>query len=662
MTFLQPILLFGLPLVALPILIHLINRWRHRTVQWGAMMFLLDAKRLTRGMAKLRFWLIMAMRMLAIAALLFAFARPLTSGWLGLAIGGQVETTIVLLDRSASMEQLNSTSRVSKREAALTQLTSVIESTGSGSRLVLIDSVDNVARELDAGVSLSKSLETTATVTSADIPGMLETALEYVVANQTGRTDIWICSDIRENDWNANDGRWSSVREKFQPLEGVKFFLLSDAARASDNVTVRVQNVQQRGAQGNRELQFDVLFRREGDGLPPQTIPCELVINGARSALNVELSGDSYLLQGHRVPIDDEQDGGWGRIEIAADENLIDNTSYFVFADPTVHRTVIVYEDAQVADALRITATAPLAPGITYEAELITADLSGQIDLSTASLLIWQTELPEGVLADQIGGFVKSGRPTMFFPPVRGGDREMFGVRWGDWHEREGAEPYRVTTWRRESDLLADSSSGEPLGLGDLKTDAYRELVSESGRSLARLDEGVPLLLRATNSEGPAYYWATLPVLGKSSLAQDGVALYISTQRALSIGAEAQSLSREIDAGAAEAKDVENWRPLDERLNDVLLSQRWINAGAYAEGERQVALARPEVEDLANVLDADQVNGLFEGLDFRRVEQQTGGSGALTSEVWRAVLAVMVLAMLVEAALCLPERKESVPA
>ncbi|MEZ6147102.1 MAG: BatA domain-containing protein [Planctomycetaceae bacterium] len=119
MTFLQPILLAGLPLVALPILIHLINRWRHRKVEWGAMMFLLDAKRLTRGMAKLRFWLIMAMRMLAIAALLFAFARPLTSGWLGLAIGGQVETTIILLDRSASMEQtdLNSPSPKGKRHS-----------------------------------------------------------------------------------------------------------------------------------------------------------------------------------------------------------------------------------------------------------------------------------------------------------------------------------------------------------------------------------------------------------------------------------------------------------------------------------------------------------------------------------------------------------------
>ncbi|MCA9112122.1 MAG: BatA domain-containing protein, partial [Planctomycetaceae bacterium] len=360
MTFLQPILLVGLPLVALPILIHLINRWRHRTVEWGAMMFLLDAKRLTRGMAKLRFWLIMAMRMLAITALLFAFARPLTSGWLGLAIGGQVETTIILLDRSASMEQTDLHSRVSKRQAALSQLSSMLENTGSGSRLVLIESVDNVAREIDPGQPLNELLDTSPTATSSDIPGMLETALEYVTANLTGRTDIWICSDLREHDWNVNDGRWATAREKFQPLEGVKFFLLSYAERASDNLAVRIENVQKRGAKGEQEVQFDVVLQREGDSLAPQSVPCELVINGVRSTFNMELSGDSALLQGHRIPIEDELAGGWGRVDIPADENLIDNTSYFVFSDSPVHRTVIVYEDAQVADALRIAATAPL--------------------------------------------------------------------------------------------------------------------------------------------------------------------------------------------------------------------------------------------------------------------------------------------------------------
>ena len=37
-------LLVGLPLVALPIIIHLINQRRFQTIDWAAMMFLLDSE------------------------------------------------------------------------------------------------------------------------------------------------------------------------------------------------------------------------------------------------------------------------------------------------------------------------------------------------------------------------------------------------------------------------------------------------------------------------------------------------------------------------------------------------------------------------------------------------------------------------------------------
>src|SRR5277367_3974174 len=98
MSFLQPMLLPALALVLLPIIIHLINQRRFQTVKWAAMMFLLAANRMSRGYARLRQWLIMAMRMAAIATLVFAVSRPLAGGWLGLAAGGRADTTMILLD------------------------------------------------------------------------------------------------------------------------------------------------------------------------------------------------------------------------------------------------------------------------------------------------------------------------------------------------------------------------------------------------------------------------------------------------------------------------------------------------------------------------------------------------------------------------------------
>src|SRR5205814_3337589 len=117
MTFLQPLLLVGLPLVTLPVIIHLINQRRYQSIRWAAMIFLLAANRMSRGYAKLRQWLILFFRTVAIAGLIFAVSRPLAGGWLGRAAGGKPDTTIVLLDRSPSMRQQGTGTVVSKLDA-----------------------------------------------------------------------------------------------------------------------------------------------------------------------------------------------------------------------------------------------------------------------------------------------------------------------------------------------------------------------------------------------------------------------------------------------------------------------------------------------------------------------------------------------------------------
>ncbi len=50
-------------------------------------MFLLAANRMSRGYARIRQWLILLFRTLAVAGLIMAVSRPLASGWLGLAAG-----------------------------------------------------------------------------------------------------------------------------------------------------------------------------------------------------------------------------------------------------------------------------------------------------------------------------------------------------------------------------------------------------------------------------------------------------------------------------------------------------------------------------------------------------------------------------------------------
>src|SRR5262245_31101693 len=181
MSFLQPLLLVALPLVALPIIIHLINQRRYQTIRWAAMLFLLAANKMSRGYAKLRQFLILALRVLAIAGLIFAVARPLAGGWLGRAGGGQPDTTIILFDRSPSMRQQGTGSVVSKLEAGRQQLARTLTMLGSG-RWVLIESTANAPQEIESPDALLRLTATEPSSTTADLPTMLETARDYIKA------------------------------------------------------------------------------------------------------------------------------------------------------------------------------------------------------------------------------------------------------------------------------------------------------------------------------------------------------------------------------------------------------------------------------------------------------------------------------------------------
>lgn len=96
-------LLWGMALLALPLLIHLINMFRHRRVRWAAMEFLLVSQRKNRTWILLRQLLLLLMRMAAVALVVLVVAQPLLPTALGNFLGGSRTHHIVLLDDSYSM-------------------------------------------------------------------------------------------------------------------------------------------------------------------------------------------------------------------------------------------------------------------------------------------------------------------------------------------------------------------------------------------------------------------------------------------------------------------------------------------------------------------------------------------------------------------------------
>jgi hypothetical protein len=107
------------------------------------------------------------------------------------------------------MSEQNLTTGISKRTAGLRNLAKAInDAVGSRSRLVLIDSATRKPMVLEKAGALVDLPQTESTDTAADIPGLLQGALDYISANKTGRTDVWLLSDLQRGDWDVASGRW----------------------------------------------------------------------------------------------------------------------------------------------------------------------------------------------------------------------------------------------------------------------------------------------------------------------------------------------------------------------------------------------------------------------------------------------------------------------
>jgi hypothetical protein len=104
MAFLSPLFLVGLGAIAIPVLIHLIQRERKRVVQFPSLMFVRRIPYQSVRRRRIRHWLLLAIRAAAIACIVAAFARPFfrQSAIAAAAAGGSREI-VVLLDQSASM-------------------------------------------------------------------------------------------------------------------------------------------------------------------------------------------------------------------------------------------------------------------------------------------------------------------------------------------------------------------------------------------------------------------------------------------------------------------------------------------------------------------------------------------------------------------------------
>ena len=102
MAFANPLLLFGLAAVLIPIIIHLFNFRRYKTVYFSNVKMLEDIKKKTKREQTIQQLVVLALRILGIAALVLAFAQPFIPNSNSKSRNGNLVS--IFLDNSYSME------------------------------------------------------------------------------------------------------------------------------------------------------------------------------------------------------------------------------------------------------------------------------------------------------------------------------------------------------------------------------------------------------------------------------------------------------------------------------------------------------------------------------------------------------------------------------
>jgi hypothetical protein len=287
MSFVHPLLLGGLLLVGIPVLIHLIMQQKPRHLLFPAFRFLVQKHRTNQRRLRLRHLLLLALRMLLIAAICLALARPKLFSEGVINIGSDRPVAAVLLfDTSLSMGyQVAGRTRLDDaRQRALELLASLPD----GSRIAILDSAEaggewlpnrRLAEERIAGLKLQPA---NSAVTRQI--GQAYRLLNTLDQEQTDSTEplprfLYVFSDRTVACWDGSEARALHQPEGLNALfvdvgvdEPADLALLGvevprQVVNPGDRVEIRV-GVRASGTDAENDLVCLLLGEQKGDRRP----------------------------------------------------------------------------------------------------------------------------------------------------------------------------------------------------------------------------------------------------------------------------------------------------------------------------------------------------------------------------------------------------------
>ncbi|MCD0458538.1 BatA domain-containing protein [Roseiconus lacunae] len=667
MSFLRIEALWAIPLIVVPLIIHWLHRRRHPTMQWPAMMFLYQATKMRRGPAKLRRWIVLAIRVASVALIVLALARPLSQGVFGMAAGriADTGTTVVLIDRSTGMQRRDAFGR-SRQQRGLETVAETLRTLGVQTPVV-IDSVDAQPIELASLESFNDGTLLKSADAPASIETMLASALDYLQEHESTLSDVWIVSDHASSSWNLQSSRWESIARQADSLgDGLRIHRFS-FPQSSDqvNASVRLADLRWSSENLNREtspqtgatLLFSVVVMEDQNlnaasatGSKKRTIPVDITVGTTTRTFDVTFRGGVGTLD--NVPVDvNRQDDLYGSVSIPTDSNPADDQWYFTLSPPLQPSIGIISTqpcDALIAMGEVLGRVAFDQAGGAGQGTLETQDGSterGDLPLDGIDCLWWQGPLPTGNAAEKLESFSSSGGNIVFFPPMQPDPKLQFqGTRWNEW-------------------VTLDPEETSYLGVKFI----IESVCSVAGQAITECStaDGTNWLAQRQSDRGTTWFCGANVADHQSLFVRQGLGLFSVLAATVEQSDAASIRLHDYQAGHETAKQL---RDLNASIKAVMssdeetASRRGYHRGVYVVGEHEgkrhyIAINRSDVtttrlsdEQIEAVLPGDYVNVVSIGAS---TTQPTSGAAR---ELWGGLWFALIVGLLAEGWLSLSSR------
>jgi hypothetical protein len=423
MTFLNPAVLVALVAAGIPVLLHLLNLRKLRTIEFSTLAFLKQLEKSKMRRLKLRQILLLILRTLVIACLVLAFARPALRGTSAGGLSTHAKTTAVLiLDDSFSMSATDEHgSLLNQAKAASQDVLSLLkegddvffqrlsEGAGSGAPETPTHNISGVRSAVN---------ETRVSAIFRPLGDVLIRTKKVLDESKNFSKEVYLVTDLQKTNFAEDEQNKLKLSSGLSTTfdNRTRFFLIPIGRTSVQNVGVIGMNILNRIFEKDRPFSLEATIRNSGSA-PIRNYTVSMYLDGTRvMQKSIDLQPESTInVEFTATPKRTGHISGY----VQADPDALDqdNQRYFTIFVPERIDVLFITNSQRDISFLKLALTADERSRSAYGIETIPSSKLLMTSLSQFDvIIISNVKSFSSEEVERLRGFVSDGGGIVFFP------------------------------------------------------------------------------------------------------------------------------------------------------------------------------------------------------------------------------------------------------